>query len=95
MDADDLRWTRGVHGKDFAGGLDPFPADDDVVLAAQLFLDVGKRSLHSPLVFGLGEVNEWFVDELGLRRECRDGVGKIYGSHDGSILAREVDSRRP
>ena len=38
-------------------------ADDHVVLAAELALDVCESVLHPALVFGLGEVDEGLVDE--------------------------------
>ncbi len=67
-------------GDDLAGGLDAAAADDDVVLAPQLALDLVERVEHGSLVFGDGEVDEGLVGE---RRVVRtdSGGGEVGGSH--------------
>src|SRR5207302_4406030 len=75
MDADHLSRMRGVHGEDFARGLQPAATDDDVVLAAEFGANIGERSLHAALVFGLGEIYERLVGEGRQRRGGGDGVG--------------------
>ena len=69
-------------------------ADDQVVLAAEFALNPRQRLLHLSLVFSRRKVNKRLIGKWYLRQGCRGGVGKVHSSHNASILAREVDSRR-
>ena len=84
MDADDLRGAGRIDGNDFAFGPQALAADDQVVLAAELALDLGERGLHGRLFSG------WVKSTNGSLTNGAERMrgSRIRGSHNAVILAR-------
>src|ERR1035437_8388705 len=87
MNADDLRWARGVHGMDFVLGFDALAGDDQVIFAAQLTGDQLQCGLHLARIFRRLEIGKGLIGKPALRRARLNRGSDFWGSHSPLIVA--------
>ena len=88
MDAHNLRGPRRIERLDFAVGLEPVAADDQVVLAAELAGDMVQRRLHRACVLRVLEVDKRLIYKAALGKARLNLRGKGCGRHNNSSVVR-------